>query len=105
VVTLPKVVGEHSHPLYTVGGLTNRGKGNILPAYPTFTGIKWKCTQVAETPTSPVQYKQGEEGGFYLTNWLVHGCFMAENGCPGEFFAGKIRREKAKHTRSFRAPT
>ncbi len=32
VVTATKVIGEHSHPHYWVGGLTNRGNenGNII---------------------------------------------------------------------------
>jgi len=91
---LPKVVGEHSHPNCRVGGLTEREKKKILTACPAFTGIKWKCTQqVVKPPLSPVQYKQGEEGGFYL-NWLVRGCFVAKKRCPGELFARKIGRER-----------
>jgi hypothetical protein len=59
---LPKVVGEHSHPNCTGWEGSQTGeKGNALTTCPAFSGIKWKCTQVAETPTesSPTQTGRG----------------------------------------------
>jgi hypothetical protein len=42
---------------------------------------------------------------FFYLNWLVRGCFVAKKGCPGEFFANKIQRGKAKCMSVFRPPT
>jgi hypothetical protein len=53
-----------------------------------------ECTQVAEPLLSPVQYKQGKEGGFYL-NWLGCGCFLAKSDVPEKLFLlTKLEGEK-----------